>query len=136
MSADSNSSAEDRYAAESLADLQGRRAAQQRRFYKNRPQRVGNVIAQLVQRRGYAKVRAAGQREDAWQQALENQNLAAWDKSTRVGPLKRGVLEIQVASSLLMQELTFVKEPLLEGIRSALPEENIKQIRFRVANFE
>ena len=122
--------------AEKLRDFEKKRAAQQRGFHGRSPKRIGNVLAQLVQRRGYAQVRAAGQREEAWEQVLRDESLEQWAESTRVAGLKRGVLEIHVASSLLMQELTFYKEQLLRGIIKALPDDGIKQIKLRVASID
>lgn len=119
-------------AEERLADLDRRRAIQQRRFYAQRPKRIGNVVAQLVQRKGYAQIRAAGEREEAWRTALEEQGSGQWADTTRVARLRRGVFEVQVANSLLMQELTFQKEPLLKRLQDALPEDGIKQIKFTV----
>lgn len=121
-------------AAEKLVDFQQRRTKQRRGFHGRSPKQIGNVIAQLVQRRGYAQIRAAGQREAAWLEVLKEQALENWGESTSVAGLKKGVLEIHVASSLLMQELTFCKEQLLEGMAQALPDDGIKQIKFRVAN--
>ncbi len=108
-------------------DLDRRRGAQQRRFFARQPKRIDNVLAQVVQRRGYAQVRAAGERDEAWEQAVGEVASA-----TRVGALKRGTLEVVVAHSLLMQELTFRKEELLSKLQTALPDAGIKQLRFRV----
>ncbi len=108
-------------------DLDRRRGAQQRRFFARQPKRIDNVLAQIVQRRGYAQVRAAGERDEAWEQAVGDVASA-----TRVGALKRGTLEVVVAHSLLMQELTFRKEELLSKLQTALPDAGIKQLRFRV----
>lgn len=115
-----------------LEDLERRRAKARWWSSARRPKQIGNVLAQLVQRRGYAQVRAAGEREKAWETALGEQ-LAP---STRVQGVRRGVLEVLVANSLLMQELTFRKEDLLASLQDALPEEKIKQIRFRVGTIE
>ena len=112
-------------------DLERRRATQQRRFYARRPKRIDNVIAQVVQRRGYAQVRATGDREEAWQTAVGEVASA-----TRVGALRRGNLEILVANSLLMQELTFRKEELITKLQTALPDAGIKQLRFRVGQIK
>jgi len=108
-------------------DLERTRAKQERRYYARRPKRISNVIAQVVQRRGYAQVRAAGDREVAWTEAVGE--LAS---STRVGGVRRGTLEIHVVNSLLMQELTFRKEELITKLQTALPDAGIKQLRFRV----
>ena len=119
-------------AEERLADLERRRASQRRGYYARRPKRIDNVIAQLVQRRGYAQIRAAGERDQAWRNALAEQSADAWSNSTRVAGLRRGVFEVQVENSLLMQELTFRKEALLASLQDALPEHSIKQIKLRV----
>lgn len=112
---------------EQFEDLERRRAAQQRRFYARRPKRIDNVLAQVVQKRGYAQVRAAGERDEAWAAAAGEVASA-----TRVGVLRRGTLEILVGNSLMMQELTFRKEELISKLQTALPDEGIKQLRFRV----
>jgi predicted nucleic acid-binding Zn ribbon protein len=121
-------------AAERLADLDRRRAAVRRSFYARRPKRINNVIAQLVQRKGYAQIRTASQREAAWQSALAQQGAERWADSTRVAGLKRGVLEVQVANSLLMQELTFRKESLLASLQDALPDDAVKRLRFTIGD--
>ncbi len=136
MTHDRGRALDEALAAEKLAELERRRGKQQRGFYGRQPKRVSNVIAQLVQRRGYAQVRAASNREDAWRQVLAAEQCEAWAESTRVGPLKRGVLEIQVSSSLLIQELTFLKEKLLKQLIEALPDDGIKQIKFRVGKID
>ncbi len=122
-------------AAERLADLDRRRAVQRSRFYARHPKRIGNVVAQLVQRKGYAQIRAAGDREEAWRTALVEQGDDQWTGATRVVGLRRGVFEVQVANSLLMQELTFHKETLLERLQDALPEDGVKRIKFTVGQF-
>lgn len=119
-------------AEERLADLDRRREVQRRRFYARHPKRIGNVVAQLVQRKGYAQIRAAGDREEAWRTALTEQGNGQWTAATRVAGLRRGVFEVQVANSLLMQELTFHKKTLLEKLQDALPEDSVKRIKFTV----
>lgn len=112
---------------EQFQDLERRRASQQRRFFARRPKRIDNVLAQVVQRRGYAQVRAASERDEAWQSAV-----GQFASATQVGALRRGTLEIRVENSLLMQELTFRKEELLGKLQTAMPDAGIKQLRFRV----
>ena len=119
-------------AEERLADLNRHRVVQRRKFYARHPKRIGNIVAQLVQRKGYAQIRAAGEREEAWRAALGEQDGDQWAGATRVVGLRRGVFKVQVANSLLMQELTFRKEALLERLQDALPEDGVKQIKFTV----
>lgn len=112
---------------EVFEDFQRRRASQRRRFYAQRPKRIDNVLAQVVQRKGYAQLRAAGEREEAWQAAV-----GEVASQTRLGSFRRGVLEVLVANSLLLQELTFRKEDLLKKLQQALPDTGVRQIKFRV----
>ena len=92
------------------------------------PERIGDVLAQLMARRGFAAVRAAAACESAWREAAGE--LAA--QYTRVASIRRGNLEITVANSTLVQELSFRKPALLKALSSLLPDERIKDLRFRV----
>jgi len=118
---------------EELKDLEHRRESYQRWYNaKRRPKEIRNVIAQLVQRKGYAQVRAAGERDEAWQEAVGEPLVSL----TRVAGIRRGVFEVLVANSLMMQELTFRKEELLSNLQDRLPEEGIKQLRFRLGSID
>jgi predicted nucleic acid-binding Zn ribbon protein len=94
------------------------------------PQKIGNVLSELMSRRGYARIQSAEAYEAAWREAAGP--LAA--KYTRPGQLRRGTLEVVVANSTLMQELGFQKQGLLETLGRLLPDEGIKSLRFRVGN--
>jgi predicted nucleic acid-binding Zn ribbon protein len=96
------------------------------------PQAIGNVLSQLMARRGYARVQSAAAYDAAWRQAAGP--LAA--KYSVVGQLRRGTLEIVVANSTLMQELGFQKQTLLKSLTELLPDEGIAGLRFRVGNVE
>jgi predicted nucleic acid-binding Zn ribbon protein len=89
--------------------------------------KFSNLIAQVVQQKGYAQVNAASERDKIWQAVV-----GEVATGTRVGNQRRGTLDIHVANSLLMQELTFRKEELITKLQSALPEAGIQQLRFRV----
>ncbi|NOZ38917.1 MAG: DUF721 domain-containing protein [Planctomycetes bacterium] len=112
---------------EQFEDFERRRATQQRRFFARKPKRIDNVLAQVMQRKGYAQIKAGSERDEAWIQAAGEVASA-----TRVGALRRGVLQIEVANSLQMQELTFRKEELIAKLQTALPDAGIKQLKFRV----
>jgi predicted nucleic acid-binding Zn ribbon protein len=109
-------------------DLERRSQSHRRWYYGRQPKPIADVIAQVVQKRGYAQVRAAGQWNEAWAAAAGEQFAAV----TEVGQLRRGVLEVTVANSLVMQELTFEKERILEHLQTVRPDAGIKQLRFRV----
>ena len=93
-----------------------------------RPQKMGDVLAELLARRGYARPQAANAYEQAWA-AAAGEMLA---KHTRVGLVRRGALEVTVANSVLLQELTFQKESILGQLSRLLPDERIANLRLRV----
>ena len=109
-------------------DFEKRSGNEQRRFYARSPKKLGNVLAQVVQQKAYAQIRTTNARDKAWQGVA-----GEFASVTQVGPLRRDTLEILVANSLLMQELTFRKEELIKKLLTALPDTKIKQLRFRVA---
>jgi predicted nucleic acid-binding Zn ribbon protein len=96
------------------------------------PQTIGNVLAELMARRGFGRVQSAANYESAWLEAAGS----VMAKYTRVGQLRRGVLEVVVANSTLMQELGFQKPALLESLAKLLPDEGIKNLKFRAGNLE
>lgn len=92
------------------------------------PEPIANILAELMARRGFARVQSTEALEMAWRKAAGE--LAG--KFSRVGALKRGKLEIVVANSALVQELSFQKAALLKALVQALPDEPIKDLRFKV----
>ena len=94
------------------------------------PQPISDVLAQLMARRGYARQQSAAAYGDAWTRAVGD----PWSKFTQAGLLKRGALEVTVANSTLVQELGFRKSELLAKLSQLLPDQNIRDLRFRVGN--
>ena len=92
------------------------------------PQPIGNILAELMARRGFARVSAAETFDAAWREAAGS--LAA--AYTRVGSVRRGKLEVIVANSTLLQEFVFQKETLVVSLNQQLPDEGIRDLRFRV----
>jgi predicted nucleic acid-binding Zn ribbon protein len=92
------------------------------------PQAIGNILSELMARRGFARVQSGAAYEAAWREAAGT--LVA--EYTRVGALRRGKLEVVVANSTLMQELLFQKSDLLKNLTQLLPDEGIQDLRFRL----
>jgi len=78
--------------------------------------------------RGYGRVHSSAAYDEAWGEAAGP--LAA--QYTRVGSLRRGTLEVIVGNSTLVQELTFQRPTLLKNLTQLLPDQGIKNLRFRV----
>jgi predicted nucleic acid-binding Zn ribbon protein len=83
-------------------------------------------------RRGYARQTAASGCEAAWREAA-GPMLA---KISRPGNIRRGVLEVFVANSTLVQEMGFQKVQILERLRHRLADDSVRDLRFRVGPIE
>jgi predicted nucleic acid-binding Zn ribbon protein len=112
------------------ADFAARRDREQRRHYARKPKSIGNVIAQLITARGYGRIQADENFGDAWK-AAAGELLA---KFTTPGKLRRGVLEVTVANSMTVQELTFQKQQILKQLQTNLPDAKIRDLRFRIGS--
>jgi predicted nucleic acid-binding Zn ribbon protein len=92
------------------------------------PKPVRDVLSQLLARRGYAQIQTAATCEAAWRQAV-GEKLAG---HTRPGNVRRGVLEVLVRNSSVLQELSFIKAKAVKTLNQLVPEQQIKGVRFRV----
>jgi predicted nucleic acid-binding Zn ribbon protein len=91
------------------------------------PEPIGEILAELMARRGFAGLRSAAACESAWREVVGD--LASY---TRVGSIRRGRLEVTVANSTVVQELSFRKLALLEALSRRLPDQKITDLRFRI----
>ena len=103
-----------------------------KQYYQRSPQRIADTLSGLMARRGYAQERSTTERDMAWQQAVGG----SFAKHSRPANLRRGVLEITVSNSAVMQELTFRKKKLLKKLLEILPNLKIRDLRFRVGTLE
>ena len=99
-----------------------------RQYYQKNPQRIADTLSTLMARRGYAQVESVGQRVEAWNAAVGSPICL----HTRVGNIRRGVFEVVVDSSAVLQELTFRKKELVQKLAAALPDQQIGDLRFRI----
>jgi predicted nucleic acid-binding Zn ribbon protein len=116
------------HTSDDLNDFARRGQTQRRNFHGHQPKRMSDIVAQLVQKKGYAQVRAAQTHHEAWKTAAGPR----FAPVTEPGKITRGTLEVTAANSLVMQELTFEKDRLLAAIQQAMPDAKIKQLRFKV----
>jgi predicted nucleic acid-binding Zn ribbon protein len=93
------------------------------------PKLLSNILGELFTVRGYGRLWARQELEDAWNEAVGE----PYRHQTQVGEVRRGVLTVTVAHSSLLEELvSFRKALLLEALRSGAPATAIHDIRFRV----
>jgi len=92
------------------------------------PKAMRDVLSQLLAKRGYAQVQTAAGCTAAWRQAV-GEKLAA---DTRPGNVRRGVLEVLVRNSAAHHELGFLKTKIVKMLTKLIPEQQIRDLRFRV----
>ena len=92
------------------------------------PEPIGEVLSRLFTARGWGRKQDRLRLERAWAAAVGPEYVA----QTRLGGLRRGVLEVEVISAVLLQELAhFHKRRLLEQLRRRLPGTPLTDLRFR-----
>lgn len=95
------------------------------------PEPLKEVLSRLFTLRGWGRRSARLHLERAWEEAIGKH--AA---QTRVTGLKRGVLEVEVNSAVLLQELAqFQKRGLLAKMRESLQSTTITDLRFKTGTW-
>lgn len=105
---------------------------QQRQRYVPAPRRASEVVSDLLAQRGYAQEQAADELSVCWQQAVG----AEIASQSRVGRLRGGVLEVYVANSTLIQELSLCKRQVMREFRKNVQESKVRDLRFRVGSID
>ena len=93
------------------------------------PSTLGAALSQLFTIKGFASTRTDAELSAAWRE-LAGDRVA--DK-TAVGAVNRGVLNVSVANSALLNELSsFHKARLVEGLKARFPAMKLRDIKFRL----
>jgi predicted nucleic acid-binding Zn ribbon protein len=93
------------------------------------PEPLAEILSRLFAARGWGRKQERLRLEDAWADTIGE----AVASQTRLGALRRGVLEVLVGNAVLLQELAhFHKRRLLEQLRKRLPAVPLNDLRFRV----
>jgi hypothetical protein len=97
------------------------------------PRALGEILGELFAVRGYGRLRALSELEEAWNSAVGEPHC----HQTRVGDVRRGVLNVTVAHPTLLEELDAFRKPaLLQALRVSASGAIIRDIRFRVGPVE
>jgi hypothetical protein len=98
------------------------------------PELIGEILSRLFTARGWGRRQGRLRLEQAWAEAAAAAGPDA-AQHTRVGALRRGVLEVEVTNAVMLQELAhYHKRRLLEQLRGRLPELTITDLRFRLGH--
>jgi predicted nucleic acid-binding Zn ribbon protein len=93
------------------------------------PRALSDILGELFTVRGYGRFLAQQELEDAWNAAV-GEPLC---RQTRLGEVRRGVLNVTVSHPALLEELAAFRKPeLLAALRAGAPGTTIHDIRFRV----
>lgn len=92
------------------------------------PTAIGRLMSRLLARTGYDREQAASGLVDAWQQAVPEH----FREASQPGLVRRGVLEVFVTHSALVQEMGFLKRQALSRLAELVPAEGITDIRCRL----
>ena len=92
------------------------------------PRTIGSVMSRLLARTGYDREHGSDVLAAAWQQAAP----VSLQGSSQAGLVRRGVLEVFVSHSALVQEMGFHKRQVLARLGELVPAEGITDIRCRV----
>lgn len=93
-----------------------------------RHRHIKDVLSRITASRGIAQVQSNQQLVDAWSAAVG----AIIARQSQVGPIRRGVLQVTVANSIVAQELGFQKLALVKKLKEQIPDAGIRDFRFRV----
>ena len=111
---------------------QAAKLVRQRQRFRRGPKKSANLVAQLMARKGYGQQQSIRKLDEIWSTIAAD----SWRPQTRVGMLRGGILEVVVANSVLNQRLEFDKKRLFAELQRQLPNNNIRDIRFRIGNLE
>jgi hypothetical protein len=92
------------------------------------PRTIGSVMSRLLARTGYDREQGCDGLAAVWQQVAP----ASLQGSSQAGLVRRGVLEVFVSHSALVQEMGFHKREVLARLGQLVPGEGITDIRCRV----
>src|SRR4051794_31073749 len=93
------------------------------------PKPLSEILGELFAARGFGRLRAMKELEDAWNAAVGGPG----SRQTRVGEGRRGGLNVPGAHPTLLEELSRLQKPTLPAAsRQNAPGPLIHDIRFRV----
>lgn len=92
--------------------------------------KIGDLISQVLARRGYSQVTAQLELEQAWRKVAGDRV----HRHARIGQFRAGTLEVLVDNAVLLGELEcYQKETLLEAMQETVRHRSIRSLKFRRA---
>lgn len=94
----------------------------------NDPRALGSLITRLMARTGYDRQQGNDALRNAWEEVIP----PSLQGTSQPGTVRRGILEVFVSHSALIQEMGFHKQVLLQKLQKRVPNEGITDIRCRL----
>ena len=92
------------------------------------PKKLGDILGYVAAKYGFAQTTTKNELETIWNEVAGDR----YRSGTRVGPLRRGTLEIGVQNGLLLQELEgFQKAMLLKQLQERTRNVTVKALKFK-----
>ena len=93
----------------------------------SRPSRLGDVLSRLIRSRGLVETSAVEPLNTVWKRVAG----AEIGARSTVNKLRDGVLEIAVSNGAVLEQLrSYLHQTMLEKVQAALPESQIRIIRY------
>jgi predicted nucleic acid-binding Zn ribbon protein len=93
------------------------------------PHHIGKVLSEFIALKGLARVHGSEQLQQAWRTVVSDDV----GRRSRVMELTRGVLQVSVGSSALLNELAgFHKQTILENLQGQFAHLKIRDIKFKL----
>jgi Dna[CI] antecedent, DciA len=99
------------------------------RIQATRVRSIGNLVSQLISRRGYASAMS----DDLLAQSVREAVPMELAASFRIGKLRGGVLQIFVTDSATLQEFNFQKRQIIKRLAKDNPDK-VKDLRFKISD--
>jgi predicted nucleic acid-binding Zn ribbon protein len=96
------------------------------------PRAVKEIVSEVLARKGFGRIRSIAALRSAWDAAVGPD----FARQSEPGAIRKGVLEVVVSHSAVLQELTFQKADLVRKLAELLPDQPIRNLRFRVGDVE
>lgn len=103
---------------------------QQRSRLRAKP--ISSVMRTLMARSGYGQTKSNERLAESFRIAA-GEPLASY---ARPGNINRGVLQVHVANSTVLQEFHFSKRQILKKLQAEIPEANIKDLRAKITKLD
>lgn len=95
--------------------------------FSGKPTRLGNLLGNLVRKRGIAEESSNQVLENIWKQSV-TERVAS---KSHVKRLSNGVLEVTVTNGAILEELTcYLKHEILPAVQERHPEPPITSLKF------